>query len=173
MGEENEWDRLALGALLRGRRREKGFTLRDVGDRVALSHGHVAKLERGELQRPPDFGMLARVCDVLGLQLEEALTVGHLSLKTRPTAIPRDGGEQFATLMLAPDYKPRDMQRAFLAHFPPLHRRLIVELAVNAFQRGEAFGRTGEGEPIEALLGMFRADLEADPVLVAASERSA
>lgn len=165
MSETAVWARRRLGRRLRERREQSGLSLREVGDRVGLSHGHVAKLERGELRRPPSHGMLARLSAALDLELDALLEVGSLRVVARTPVVTGDV-DQFATLMLAPGYKPHDMRRAFLAHFPPLHRRLIVELAVNAFQRGEHFGKTGDGDPIEVLLNMFRADIEPERELL-------
>lgn len=153
--DEANWNREEFGRLLRAVREAQGRTTRSVAGDVGLSHGHLAKLERAEWKRPPTTELLQRLAATLQLDPRELAGVGRLELVfRRPSAGPLTAAEQFSRLMLDPDFGPRDWKPAFLDHVPPLHRRMIVELAVNAFQRGVAVGRDGRGRRLDDSIGV-------------------
>lgn len=154
------WRRDELGTELRALREAHGRSLRSVATAVGLSHSHLAKLERGEWKRPPASELLVRLGGALGTPPEELAQLAGLELVMhKPDAWP-SGAEQFSRLMLDEHFGPQGWRPAYLEHVPPLHRKLIVALAVNAFQRGVEAGQRGYGKRIEEVLGMAWIDAE-------------
>lgn len=65
----------SIGSRIAAARREKGFTQRDLADRVGVSFQAVSKWETG--QSSPDVGLLTRIADTLGMTLDE-LVAGRI-----------------------------------------------------------------------------------------------
>jgi transcriptional regulator with XRE-family HTH domain len=60
-----------FGELLKQRRREKGFTLRGFATRAGMDPGNLSKIERGKLDPPQDWEILARLCSALGYEPDD------------------------------------------------------------------------------------------------------
>lgn len=60
-----------FGELLKQRRREKGFTLREFAARAGMDAGNLSKLERGKLDPPQDKEILDRLCGALGYEPDD------------------------------------------------------------------------------------------------------
>jgi transcriptional regulator with XRE-family HTH domain len=81
---------LALGALLRKHRRERGYTLADVAKRVPMSASNLSRLELGS-QGPPADEVIERLAAVLHADPDELLQVaGRVG-----------GGQTFEQVVLA------------------------------------------------------------------------
>jgi transcriptional regulator with XRE-family HTH domain len=159
--EDKSWNRNELGSELRMVREAQGRNLRSVAADVGLSPSHLAKLERGEWKRRPATDLLIKLAGTLDL---DATTLAELAglefVVRRPEQWP-SAEDQFSRLMLDEHFGPSGWKPAFLEHVPPLHRRLIVKLAVTAFQRGVEFGTKGYGRRIEEVVGVAYAELAA------------
>lgn len=159
--DDKGWNRKELGAELRTRREAQGRNLRSVAADVGLSHSHLAKLERGEWKRRPSTDLLVKLAGTLDLDDAALAELAGLEfVLRRPDQWP-SAEDQFSRLMLDEHFGPSGWKPAFLEHVPPLHRRLIVELAVTAFQRGVEFGTKGYGRRIEDVVGVAYAELAA------------
>ena len=56
-----------LGSLLRRRRKEKGFTLKEVAEKAGLSEGFLSQVENNV--KAPSVPNLVKVCDALGAEM--------------------------------------------------------------------------------------------------------
>jgi len=159
--DDKGWNRKELGAELRTRREAQGRNLRSVAADVGLSHSHLAKLERGEWKRRPSTDLLVKLAGTLDLEAADLAELAGLEFVLRRPEQWPSAEDQFSRLMLDEHFGPSGWKPAFLEHVPPLHRRLIVELAVTAFQRGAEFGTKGYGRRIEDVVGVAYAELAA------------
>ena len=71
--------RSLLGAALRGARREKRRTLRDVAASAGVSLGYLSEVERG--RKEPSSEVLAALCAALGLRLSDLLLAAQVELE--------------------------------------------------------------------------------------------
>jgi len=118
-----------FGSYLAEARKAVGASVRTAAAQVGLSYGHLAKIERGEVRRPPSLHVLSRIAGAYRKPLDEVLDRAGVTLETtRPEDAPETGSEQFERLMLSPEYIPETMRREYLQHFPLLHRLLIRDL---------------------------------------------
>lgn len=62
---------LTLAAILRRERLRQGLTLREIHERVKISHGHVSRVERGV--SVPTIIVLSRWCKALNVRLTDVL----------------------------------------------------------------------------------------------------
>ncbi|MGE5280962.1 MAG: helix-turn-helix domain-containing protein [Chloroflexota bacterium] len=63
---------LALGALLRKLRRERGYTLEQLASRIPMSASNLSRVELGG-QGPPGDEVIERIADALGADMTELL----------------------------------------------------------------------------------------------------
>ena len=63
--------RRMLGEVLRGARRQRGMTLRDLSAEARVSLGYISEIERG--QKEASSELLASLCTALDLPLSEVL----------------------------------------------------------------------------------------------------
>lgn len=63
---------LALGALVRKRRRDKGLTLAGLAKRIPMSASNLSRLELGS-QGPPADEVIERIAAALGIDADELL----------------------------------------------------------------------------------------------------
>ncbi len=63
--------RRMLGEVLRGARRQRGMTLRELSAEARVSLGYISEIERG--QKEASSELLAAICEALGAQLSEVL----------------------------------------------------------------------------------------------------
>ncbi len=159
--DDKSWKREDLGTELRRVREAQGRNLRSVAADVGLSHSHLAKLERGEWKRRPSSDLLVKLAGSLDLDAAALAELGGLEFVIRSPEQWPSAEDQFSRLMLDEHFGPSGWRPAFLEHVPPLHRRLMVELAVTAFQRGVEFGTKGYGRRIEDVVGVAYAELAA------------
>ena len=61
-----------LGSRIQALRKERGMSLRALGDAVGLSHGYISQLERGEAENP-STQVLQKVADGLGVTASSLL----------------------------------------------------------------------------------------------------
>jgi transcriptional regulator with XRE-family HTH domain len=159
--DDKSWKREDLGTELRRVREAQGRNLRSVAADVGLSHSHLAKLERGEWKRRPSSDLLVKLAGSLDLDAAALAELAGLEFVIRSPEQWPSAEDQFSRLMLDEHFGPSGWRPAFLEHVPPLHRRLMVELAVAAFQRGVEFGTKGYGRRIEDVVGVAYAELAA------------
>ena len=159
--DDKSWKREDLGTELRRVREAQGRNLRSVAADVGLSHSHLAKLERGEWKRRPSSDLLVKLAGSLDLDAAALAELAGLEFVVRSPEQWPSAEDQFSRLMLDEHFGPSGWKPAFLEHVPPLHRRLMVELAVTAFQRGVEFGTKGYGRRIEDVVGVAYAELAA------------
>ncbi len=70
----------AIGAVLRRRRQELGWTLREVSERSNVSTPHLSDVERGNKEVSSE--LLATICGVLDLTMSRLLTEASVELGT-------------------------------------------------------------------------------------------
>ena len=140
MTEESTHSRAAgFGNYLADARKAVGASVRTAAAQVGLSYGHLAKIERGEVRRPPSIHVLTRIAGVYRKPFDEALDRAGVALETiRPEDAPETGSEQFERLMLSPEFIPETLQPEYLQHFPLLHRLLIRDLVAQVERHTEA-----------------------------------
>lgn len=63
---------LALGALVRKRRRDKGLTLAQLAQRIPMSASNLSRVELGS-QGPPADEVIERLATALGIEADELL----------------------------------------------------------------------------------------------------
>ena len=106
-----------FGKYLKSLRQESGGSVRTAATQVGLSFSHLARLERGEVGRPPPLRVLARVAALYEKPLEEVLERAGVEVNLEsPDSVP-SGEEQFSLLMLSAEFQPPSMEAAHLQHF--------------------------------------------------------
>lgn len=56
---------MSLGGQLYALRREKGLTLRELGDKIGIPYSHISKIEHGRAS--PTIDTLNRICNGIGI----------------------------------------------------------------------------------------------------------
>ena len=74
-------DTMLVGNIIATRRREKGLTQSELGDRLGITYQAVSKWERGETL--PDTAILVDLADVLETSVDFILTGGKQSMHNR------------------------------------------------------------------------------------------
>jgi len=69
--------RNSFGEMLRTLRKEKGYTQRELGERVGIDFTYVSKIETGK-SNPPNREVLKKMADVLGIEEEEVFALAGL-----------------------------------------------------------------------------------------------
>jgi transcriptional regulator with XRE-family HTH domain len=106
----------AVGERLKLVRHETGLTLAVVSQRTGVSVSNLSKIERGEVS--PSFDVVIRLCEGLGIALEQFVTPGpKLSVSGRKTQTLRGKAVPFAT-----------MQYEYLAHSSEISRKSMIPL---------------------------------------------
>jgi transcriptional regulator with XRE-family HTH domain len=59
---------IRFGEKLRTLRQRRGFSLRQLGDRLGVYHNHVAQLEAGK--RIPNAAMILKIADIFGVCID-------------------------------------------------------------------------------------------------------
>jgi len=138
-----------FGKYIRSARQDLGASVRTAAARIGLSYGHLAKLERGEIAKPPTTYILSMMAGLYDKPLDEMMEEAGVRLElVEPSAV--SGEEQFKRLMLSREFGPAEMKEEYLAHFPLLHRALIQELVSNVQRHTEARVRwqlLGDSDP--------------------------
>ena len=140
-----------FAAYLRELREAAGVPLRTAAAHIGMSFPQLGRIERGEVSRPPSLHVITRIAAFYGRPAKEVMERAGVRLNhITPDEIPR-GEEQFARLMLAPEYGKHFMKVEYLPHFPSLHRTLIMRLVseverhTRAMTLAEVGGDVGEG----------------------------
>ena len=146
---------VALGKKARKSRTGAGFTLRAAAPLLDISHGQLSVIERGAIKRLPRRSLLLKMAQIYGVPVEEFLEAAGL---TRFEAFDPfySPDHQFANLMLHEAFGPEGMKPEFLAHFPRLHREMIVSLYLRTWHAAVHYGRTGHGPTPDEILGRPR-----------------
>ncbi len=119
-----------FGEYIRDARNDLGASVRTAAAKIGLSYGHLAKLERGEIAKPPNTHTLSLMAGLYRKPIEEVMEMAGVRLEmVQPEAT--TGEEQFKRLMMSAEFGPSTMKEEYLAHFPLLHRALIQEIAAN------------------------------------------
>lgn len=63
--------RHVIGPTLRGARKQRGWTLREVSSRAQVSLGYLSEVERGH--KEPSSELLAAICMALGVRLSDVI----------------------------------------------------------------------------------------------------
>jgi transcriptional regulator with XRE-family HTH domain len=71
-------ERERLGALIRARRREEELTLKDMAEELGISLMTLQRIEKG--QTPPSFFTVVNIARILGLSIEELMSIVEPSL---------------------------------------------------------------------------------------------
>lgn len=118
-----------FGEYIREARESAGASVRTAAAEVGLSYGHLAKVERGEVSRPPSIHVLARMAGVYRKPAEEVLDRAGVRLEALPPDLAvASGSEQFERLITSPEFIPESFRPEYLAHIPDLHRLVIRDL---------------------------------------------
>jgi transcriptional regulator with XRE-family HTH domain len=116
-----------FGRYIREAREAIGATVRTAAPKVGVSYGHLAKLERGEILKPPSLHVLSLMAALYGKPVEEMMDRAGVRFSwIEPQTA--SGEEQFKRLMLSAEFGPPTMKEEYLLHFPALHRALIQQL---------------------------------------------
>ncbi|GAB7192220.1 hypothetical protein NUM3379_29290 [Kineococcus sp. NUM-3379] len=91
--------RSLLGAALRGARREKRLTLRDVAAIAGVSLGYLSELERGRKEASSE--VLAAVCAALGLRLSDLLLAAQSELQAEEVRLLQERRRELVVHQLA------------------------------------------------------------------------
>ena len=75
--EENRWIKLKLGNLCIDERKRKGYTQKQLSEKLEISDKTISKRERG--RGMPDVSLLQPLCDALGISLNELFSGEHIS----------------------------------------------------------------------------------------------
>jgi transcriptional regulator with XRE-family HTH domain len=59
---------IAIGDKLRKLREQKGYSIREVGKRINISHTYVSKIEKGKI---PSLNTLNKLCELYGITIPE------------------------------------------------------------------------------------------------------
>ena len=71
--------RRMLGDVLRGARRQRGMTLRELSAEARVSLGYISEIERG--QKEASSELLASICDALDVELADLLAEVSLEMR--------------------------------------------------------------------------------------------
>ncbi len=77
-------DQEKIGLLFKGRREEKNITQQELADILNVTDRAISNWEHG--RRLPDYSLLARLCDVLSISLEEIFLMGKKKEKDKTQA---------------------------------------------------------------------------------------
>ena len=143
---------IAVGKKARERRVEAGYTLREASLIVGLSHSQLSRVERGAVARLPKRTVLIALASAYGCPVEEFLDAAELS-SVEPSTMRFSEEQQFGNLMLHDDFGPEGMRPEFLAHFPPLHQRLVLEMFLRTWYAAVQHTQTGGGPVPDDVLG--------------------
>jgi len=108
-------------AYLQMARERAGLNKSELGRRIAKDRATVARWEEGRF-RPDDANLVARVADVLGLDLDEALAAAGMRPGVRPPAEPTQELDEEVDLILRSNVDP-DMKRVMLQRLEELRVR--------------------------------------------------
>ncbi len=112
-----------VGARLKEIRRRLDQTLAQVSKSTGVSISNLSKIENSQIS--PSFDIMKRICDGLGVPIEDFVRPGHKSLVSgRKTTTRRDEGDLFASAQY--DYR---------AHASELSRKAMVPLEIRVRAR--------------------------------------
>lgn len=105
-----------IGARLKEVRRSLGRTLADISEATGVSISNLSKIENNQIS--PSFDIIKRICDGLGLSIEDMVRPGEKSVVSGRKTTTRDGeGEHFTSGQY--DYR---------AHASEISRKAMVPL---------------------------------------------
>src|ERR687885_864920 len=96
----------ALGARVRGLRRERGLTLEELAQRSGVSRAMISKVERGE--KNPTLVVAAKVAEGLGVGLSRLVGIGAREVVVVPRdrqMVMRDPETGFERRLLPPHFR--------------------------------------------------------------------
>lgn len=107
-----------IGARLKEVRRSLGRTLQDVSESTGVSISNLSKIENNQIS--PSFDIMKRICDGLGLSIEDMVRPGEKSVVSGRKTTTRDGeGDHFTSGQY--DYR---------AHASEISRKAMVPLEI-------------------------------------------
>ncbi len=128
--------RRLLGDVLRGARRQRGMTLRELSAEARVSLGYISEIERG--QKEASSELLASICDALDVELADLLAEVSLEMRVAGAGGVRALGQPVpadAADAAVPAEQPAAEETAVPAAEPAL--ALVGGPARSALRRGE------------------------------------